>query len=226
METSSFITLKKVIKTFGRESSSVRAVEIDFQEIDKGELVAFTGPSGCGKTTLLNLIGALDRPTGGEIFIGGRNIARMGEAELCRYRRNTAGFIFQSYCLIPSLSAYQNVLVPCYPMGNVRKFRDRARELLRAVGLGGKENRRPAELSGGEQQRVAVARALLLEPDIVLADEPTGNLDSATGAGITALLKKLSEEGKTVLIATHDSRVARVCGRNICLEDGKAVKSL
>ncbi|GBF33812.1 ABC transporter ATP-binding protein [Desulfocucumis palustris] len=221
MKALNFITLKNVNKIFGRGLSPVRALEIDLLEIDKGEFVSFTGPSGCGKTTLLNLIGALDRPSSGEIFIGGRNIACMGEAELCRYRRNTAGFVFQSYCLIPSLSAYQNVLVPCYPLGKLWRFRDRARELLRAVGLGGKENRLPAELSGGEQQRVAVARALLLEPDIILADEPTGNLDSATGAGITGLLKKLSEEGKTVVIATHDSRVAGFCGRNIRLEDGR-----
>jgi ABC-type lipoprotein export system ATPase subunit len=203
--------------------ASVRALDIELLQINKGEFVAVTGPSGCGKTTLLNLIGALDRPTRGNIVINNVNVSVLGEAALSRFRREMVGFIFQSYCLIPSLSVLQNVLVPAYPVGAGRNCKDKASRLLHMVGLAGKENRRPAQLSGGEQQRVAVARALLLDPEIILADEPTGNLDSATGSGIIALLKKMSEEGKTVVIATHDRRVAGRCGRNIKLEDGRLI---
>lgn len=223
MKADSLIAMSNIDRVYGRGMSSVRALDIESLQINRGDFVAVTGPSGCGKTTLLNLIGALDRPSRGSIVINNVNVSVLGEAALSRFRREMVGFIFQSYCLLPSLSALQNVLVPAYPVGAGRSYKDKASRLLKMVGLAGKENRRPAQLSGGEQQRVAVARALLLEPEIILADEPTGNLDSVTGSGIIELLKKMSEEGKTVVIATHDRRVAGRCGRNIQLEDGRMV---
>ncbi len=223
MKADSLIAMSNIARVYGQGMSLARALDIESLKINRGDFVAVTGPSGCGKTTLLSIIGALDRPTRGSIVINNINIGVLGEAALSRFRREMVGFIFQSYCLIPSLSALQNVLVPAYPVGAGKIYKDKASRLLKLVGLAGKENRRPAQLSGGEQQRVAVARALLLEPEIILADEPTGNLDSATGSGIIELLKKMSEEGKTVVIATHDRRVAGRCGRNIRLEDGRMV---
>ncbi|NPV73554.1 MAG: ABC transporter ATP-binding protein [Pelotomaculum sp.] len=215
------IAVKNLTKVYGKGPLAVRALDVESLEIGEGEMAAVTGPSGCGKTTLLNLIGALDRPTGGEIFFKGERISGRGEAALCRFRREKVGFVFQAYHLIPSLSALKNVLVPAVPLGGGRVRR--ARELLRLVGLAGKEGRRPGELSGGEQQRVAVARALLLDPELILADEPTGNLDSAAGAEIVELLKSLNRRGKTVIVATHDRQVAKACGRVIRLADGRVV---
>ena len=217
------ISVQNLVRVYGRRSREVKALDIQRLDLARGDFVAVTGPSGCGKTTFLNLLGALDRPSRGRIFFEGRDLAGLGEAGLCRYRREKAGFIFQAYCLIPSLTALQNVLAPVYPRGNGRRMRERARELLRRLGLAGVEKHRPGELSGGEQQRVAIARALLLDPELILADEPTGNLDSATGAGIISLLKDLNDAGKTVLVASHDQRVADACGRVLRLEDGRLV---
>ena len=221
MGTGVLIAVKNLTKVYGKGPLAVRALDVESLEIKEGEMAAVTGPSGCGKTTLLNLIGALDRPTGGEIFFKGERISGRGETALCRFRREKVGFVFQAYHLIPSLSALKNVLVPAVPLGGGRVTR--ARELLRLVGLAGKESRRPGELSGGEQQRVAVARALLLDPELILADEPTGNLDSAAGAEIVELLKSLNRRGKTVIVATHDRQVAKACGRVIRLADGRVV---
>jgi ABC-type lipoprotein export system ATPase subunit len=169
------ISVQNLVRVYGRRSREVKALDIQRLDLARGDFVAVTGPSGCGKTTFLNLLGALDRPSRGSIFFEGRDLAGLGEAGLCRYRREKAGFIFQAYCLIPSLTALQNVLAPVYPRGNGRRMRERARELLRRLGLAGVEKHRPGELSGGEQQRVAIARALLLDPELILADEPTGN---------------------------------------------------
>jgi ABC-type lipoprotein export system ATPase subunit len=215
-----FISLESVDRIYGRGSSAIRALDIGRLDISQGDFVAVTGPSGCGKTTFLNLLGALDKPSHGRIMVAGKDIAVLGEAALCRYRREKVGFVFQSYCLLPTMSALQNVLAPAFPQGTGRRTRERAMELLRRVGLAGAEKRLPGELSGGEQQRVAIARALLLDPELILADEPTGNLDSANGAGIIDLLKHLHEMGKTVLVASHDQRVADACGRVLRLVDG------
>ncbi|MHB1041666.1 MAG: ABC transporter ATP-binding protein [Eubacteriales bacterium] len=215
------ISVRNLARVYGRGPSSVKALDVERLDIVKGDFVAVTGPSGCGKTTLLNLLGGLDGPSRGDIFFAGVEISGLGEGALCRYRREKVGFVFQSYCLLPTLSALQNVLAPALPLGNGRQSRERARELLRLVGLAGKEGRRPGELSGGEQQRVAVARALLLDPELILADEPTGNLDSAAGAEIVGLLQSLNDGGKTVLVASHDRRVAEACRRNIRLADGR-----
>jgi ABC-type lipoprotein export system ATPase subunit len=215
------ISIENLARVYGKGSSAVKALDIGRLDIARGEFMAMTGPSGCGKTTFLNLLGALDRPSRGRIMIEGKDIAVLGEAALCRYRREKVGFVFQAYCLLPTLSVLQNVLAPALPHGSGRRTRDRARELLYRVGLSGAEKRLPGELSGGEQQRVAIARALLLDPELILADEPTGNLDSANGAGVIDLLKSLHEMGKTVLVASHDQRVADACGRVLRLVDGR-----
>ncbi|MCL6479107.1 MAG: ABC transporter ATP-binding protein [Peptococcaceae bacterium] len=216
------ISVRNLTRVYGKGDLAVRALDVKNLEVVRGDMVAVTGPSGCGKTTLLTLLGALDKPSGGEIFFAGQNLAGLGEPALCRFRREKVGFVFQAYHLIPSLSALKNVLVPSLPLGG--GYLRRARELLRLVGLAGKEDRRPGELSGGEQQKVAIARALILDPELVLADEPTGNLDSAAGAEIIDLLKRLNRGGKTVLVATHSRRVAAACRRNIRLEDGRVVE--
>ncbi|HBC92079.1 MAG TPA: lipoprotein-releasing system ATP-binding protein LolD [Pelotomaculum sp.] len=221
MQTEVLIAVKNLIKIYGKGTLAVKVLDVKSLEVRRGELVALTGPSGCGKTTLLNLLGALDSPTTGDILFEGKIFALKNEASLCRFRREKIGFIFQSYHLIPTLSVLKNVLTPALPLG--KGYRRHALELLELVGLAGKEDRRPGMLSGGEQQRVAIARALLLEPEVILADEPTGNLDSATGAGIMDLLKKLNQQGKTVLVATHDQRVAKECDRNIRMVDGRII---
>jgi len=210
-------------RVYGRGPSAVRALALERLAIERGDFVALTGPSGCGKTTLLNLLGSLDKPTGGQILVDGEDITNLGEVALCRYRREKVGFIFQAYCLLPHLNALQNVLTPAYPIGAGSRMRERARRLLRQVGLAGAEKRLPGELSGGEQQRVAIARALLLDPDIILADEPTGNLDSVNGRAIIELLRDLNKLGKTVLVASHDEQVARACRKVIRLADGSLV---
>lgn len=182
--------------------------------------MAVVGPSGCGKTTLLNLMGALDKPTAGKIFLEGKDITGIPETSLYKIRREKVGFIFQTYHLIPTLNVMQNILVPALPLKAKNKhYPDRAKELLKMVGLDGKEKRRPGELSGGEQQRVAIARALILDPVLILADEPTGNLDLKTGRKIFALLKELNLTGeKTVITATHDQKIKELCGRVIFLK--------
>ena len=221
MNSNVLISVKNLTRVYGKRELAVKSLDVERLEIRKGDFIAVTGPSGCGKTTLLNLLGALDRPSGGEILFEGKSIVGKGTVELCRFRRQKAGFIFQAYHLIPTLSALKNVLAPAFPLGS--GYKKRAFELLGLVGLAGKEGRRPGELSGGEQQRVAIARSLLLDPELILADEPTGNLDSATGAGIIDLLRKLNVAGKTVLVATHDQRVADACGRNIRMVDGRII---
>lgn len=216
------ISARNLTRVYGKGKLAARVLDVSKLEIKRGEFVAVTGPSGCGKTTLLNLLGALDRPSGGDIIFEGKNLTSRDEKSLCMFRRKKIGFVFQAYHLIPTLSALKNVMVPTYPVGGGQL--GRARGLLALVGLAGKENRLPGELSGGEQQRVAIARALILDPELILADEPTGNLDSAAGAGIVGLLKDLNRQGKTVLVATHHRRVAQACGRRIRLEDGRIIE--
>lgn len=215
------VTAKNLIKHYGKGDLAVRALEIKSLEIMRGDFIAVTGPSGGGKTTLLNLIGGLDRPSGGEILFEGKRLTGQPEALLCNFRRRKIGFVFQAFNLLPGLTALKNVLVPALPAGGAS--RQRARELLWMVGLKGKEGRRPGMLSGGEQQRVAIARALILDPDLILADEPTGNLDSKSGEQIITLLSTLNRQGKTILVATHDRRVAEVCSKTISIVDGRIV---
>ena len=192
-------------------------------EVERGDAVAVTGPSGSGKSTLLGLIAGLDAPTYGTITVRGVDITRLGESALARFRRETIGYVFQSYHLIPTLTAAENVAVPLELAGE-RRVAARARALLEQVGLGERAHHYPVQLSGGEQQRVALARAVALDPPLLLADEPTGNLDSATGAAIIELLFTLNRERRsTLLLVTHDPALAERADRVVSLRDGRVV---
>jgi putative ABC transport system ATP-binding protein len=191
--------------------------------IARGEFVALVGPSGSGKSTVLNLIGGLDRPTSGQVWINGTELSASDERTLTRHRRQHVGFVFQSFNLLPRLTAEENVALPLMFSGVPEKERrTQARVLLERVGLGPRLAHRPTQLSGGEQQRVAIARALVGQPALLLADEPTGNLDTVTGAEIMALLKELNQErGLTLLVVTHDPEVAAFADRIVKLRDGR-----
>jgi putative ABC transport system ATP-binding protein len=192
-------------------------------EVAEREVVAVTGPSGSGKSTLLGLIAGLDTPSAGSIEVAGVEVTRLGEAALARFRRRTIGIVFQSYHLIPTLTAAENVAVPLELAGDARPLA-RAQALLDEVGLGARAEHYPVQLSGGEQQRVAIARAMALAPPLLLADEPTGNLDSTTGGQIVDLLLALNRErGATLLLVTHDPALAGRAGRAIALRDGRVV---
>jgi putative ABC transport system ATP-binding protein len=214
--------LRGVSKTYALGGRDVLAVkEVDLT-IAAGDSVAIEGPSGSGKTTLLQLLGGLDRPTGGEVLFEGQDLARMGDRALGRLRLGTFGFVFQQFNLIPTLTAAQNVEVALAPReASAARRRGRVLELLESVGLGARADHVPSRLSGGEQQRVAIARALANEPHVLLADEPTGNLDSSTGAEIIELLLSLSSEGeRTVVVVTHDADIAARAHRVIRMRDG------
>ncbi|MGH2925520.1 MAG: ABC transporter ATP-binding protein [Solirubrobacterales bacterium] len=209
-------------KSYGRGDTAVHAlVEVSIR-VERAEMVAIMGPSGSGKSTLLHLLGALDTPSSGEILLGGERYDGLGDGDLTRLRREKIGFVFQFFNLLPSLSAEENVLLPALIAGRRdEETRDRARALLGRVGLGERARHLPGEMSGGEQQRVSIARALLTEPEIVLADEPTGNLDSRSSQGVLDLLAELNrDEGQTVVIVTHDPAAAAIAGRVILLRDG------
>jgi len=218
------ISVHGVSKTFDGKRQVTALHQIDLQ-VERGEMLSIVGPSGSGKSTLLNLIGGLDRPTTGEILIDGQNIANLSDDDLTRLRRDKIGFIFQFFNLLPSLSCLENVALPLHLKGMPKtKTIARALELLDLVQLGHRLDHLPDELSGGERQRVAIARALAFYPPILLADEPTGNLDSHTGAEILSLIRDLHERlGATVLIVTHDSGVAESCSRTVSIHDGRIV---
>lgn len=195
--------------------------------IKKGEMVAIMGPSGSGKSTLMNIIGLLDRPTDGELLIDGETIRlTMSGGKLARLRGQKIGFVFQTFNLLPKVSAVDNVLVPSlYQKTRGSNARQRALHLLKQVGLAERATHSPSELSGGERQRVAIARALINDPEIILADEPTGNLDSKSGQEVMTILKQLNKEGKTVIIITHDPNIAKQCERTIRLFDGQIAET-
>jgi putative ABC transport system ATP-binding protein len=206
----------------GRPVTILDGVSLD---VGAGEVVAVTGPSGSGKSTLLGLIAGLDTPSAGSIAVDGVEVTGLGETELARFRRRTLGFVFQSYHLIPTLTAAENVAVPL-ELAGVPEPLAAARARLGEVGLAERADHYPAQLSGGEQQRVAIARAVALTPPLLLADEPTGNLDSATGAQIVDLLLALNRERRsTLLLVTHDASLAARAGRAIALRDGRVVNS-
>jgi putative ABC transport system ATP-binding protein len=215
-------SLQGVGRVYGQSANQVHAVRDVDLEIARGEFLVIVGPSGSGKTTLLQLLGALDRPSNGQIDFEGRDLARLGDNELTALRLRTIGFIFQQFNLIPTLTASQNVEVALAPSGlDGDARRARSHELLESVGLGGRAHHLPSQLSGGEQQRVAIARALANNPHVLLADEPTGNLDTATGEEIMALLKDLSNRsGHTVVLITHDVEIAAEAPRVIRMQDG------
>lgn len=189
--------------------------------ITRGEWVAVVGPSGCGKSTLLHLMGAVDRATGGQVVIDGRDVGTLSDREATAFRLHNVGFVFQRFYLLPTLTARENVELPMAEAGvKGADRRARARELLRYVGLGGREGHRPAQLSGGEQQRVAIARALANRPALLLADEPTGELDARTGQEIIGLFGQLHADGTTIVVVTHDETLARAARRRIHMRDG------
>jgi putative ABC transport system ATP-binding protein len=219
------ITLKNVSKTFNGKAAVTALADIDLQ-IEKGEMVSIVGPSGSGKSTLLNLIGTLDQPSAGEIRIEDKLLKDLSDDELTALRGEKIGFIFQFFNLLPSLTSQQNVCIPLHLRGwSRRKAEARARELLSLVQLEPREKHLPEELSGGERQRVAIARALSGYPPIILADEPTGNLDTKTSKEIVNLTHDLHEKlGSTILIVTHNEEVARSCPRTVSLRDGRIVE--
>ena len=212
-----------VAKTYRMGQVDVPALRGVHLSIEAGEFVAVMGPSGSGKSTLMNLIGGLDRPTAGSLRVADREVATLTDAELSQLRARSIGFVFQSFHLIPRLSARDNVALALEFGGDVprRQQRQRAEERLAQVGLAERVGHRPSELSGGEQQRVAIARALANDPPLVLADEPTGNLDTATGASILELLAELNRQGRTVVVVTHDPQVASYAERTVRLVDGR-----
>jgi putative ABC transport system ATP-binding protein len=212
--------LQKTYRSGGHPLSAVRNVSF---RVAPGETVAIVGPSGSGKTTLLGLLAGLDRPTGGRVVLDGTDLGTLSEDARARMRRERIGFVFQSFQLISSLTALENVRVPLDLAGK-RDGTERARALLEQVGLGERTGHLPVQLSGGEQQRVALARAFVHRPRVLFADEPTGNLDGAAGAGILELLRELNrEQGATVVMVTHDLELAAAAGRSIRLRDGRVV---
>jgi putative ABC transport system ATP-binding protein len=215
------VEIVEVTKVYELPRGSIKALDNVSVSIESGEFISVMGPSGSGKTTLLNIIGCLDTPTRGRVVIGGRTINGLGDDHLTKIRRDKIGFVFQQFNLIPTLTALENIQYPIILKG-LNEHEKKGKELLRSVGIDEKlgENK-PNELSGGEQQRVAIARALANEPDIILADEPTGNLDSKTSKDIMELLKETNERGKTIIVVTHDPLVASYTSRTFRLVDGR-----
>ena len=209
-------------KVYGEGETAVHALAGVDIEVGAGEMVAIMGPSGSGKSTLLHLLGALDTPSSGEIALAGERYDGLGDADLTRLRRERIGFVFQFFNLLPALTAHENVVLPALIAGRRdAAVRERATKLLERVGLGHRASHLPSELSGGEQQRVSIARALLSEPELVLADEPTGNLDTRSSAEVIGLLGELNaSEGQTLVMVTHDPATAATAGRVIFLRDG------
>ncbi|AGB04451.1 ABC-type antimicrobial peptide transport system, ATPase component [Aciduliprofundum sp. MAR08-339] len=216
------IEVEHLIKVYRRGEIEVIAIRDVSLKIGKGEFALLIGPSGSGKTTFLHLLGGIDRPTAGKILVEGRNISLFNDRELTDYRRREVGMVFQFFNLVPTLTALENVMLPMQFMGIGRVERKKSAEkLLKEVGMIERKNHYPDEMSGGEQQRVAIAVAMANDPPIILADEPTGELDTETGMEIIKLFKKLNEEGKTVIIATHDMRLKEYATRILEIRDGK-----
>ena len=206
----------------GEPVHAVRGVSLD---VAQGEYVAIVGPSGCGKSTLLNLLGAIDRPTSGSVAIGGSAVSTLPDKAATRFRLTHIGFVFQRFYLLPVLTAQENVELPMAEAKvPLAERRDRARQLLGYVGLEGRADHRPAELSGGEQQRVAIARALANRPIVLLADEPTGELDARTGSDVIALFDRLNRDGMTIIVVTHDEKLAGAARRVIHMLDGRVIR--
>ena len=218
----SIVSASSLSRRFDAGGSEVWAVKNVTLDIEAGELVALTGRSGSGKTTLLNLLSGLDRPTDGAALYRGQDLSRLPERELVEFRRSKIGFVFQSFGLMPLLSAQENVELPLHITGvSWRERRRRAQDALESVGLGPRARHRPYELSGGEQQRVSIARALVAGPEVVFADEPTGELDTMTARSIIDILQRISAEGTTVIVATHDLALAGAGHRRLDMADGE-----
>ena len=221
------VELVDVVKTYTLGKTKVHALRGVSLVVEKGEFLAIMGPSGSGKSTLLHIAGCLDRPDQGKVYLDGQDVSGLPEDRLAELRGRFAGFVFQTFNLVPTLSAWENVELPMIFQGVPRKQRlARAKELLEQVGLGERLRHRPAELSGGERQRVAIARALVNDPKLILADEPTGNLDSASGAQVMGTIKELNEQqGKTLIVVTHDPEVAAYAHRAVHIRDGRILET-
>ncbi len=216
------VAIKKLSKVYQMGTLELHALRAIDLEIEEGKYIAIMGPSGSGKSTLLNLLGCLDQPTSGHYYLGGEDVSGLDDDELSKIRGKRIGFIFQSYNLIAQLNVIENIEVPLYYQGvGQRESIERAQEMAELVGLGDRMKHRPTELSGGQQQRVAIARALANDPFIILADEPTGNLDSESGGEILQILDDLQRQGKTVVVVTHDPKVAQRAEEVIHLLDGR-----
>ncbi|MBI2653513.1 ABC transporter ATP-binding protein [Candidatus Woesearchaeota archaeon] len=224
----SIIKLENVWKIYRMGNVEVNALQGLTLDVKEGEFLAIMGPSGSGKSTAVNMIGCLDVPTKGKIRLDSYDISKLDESELAQIRGKKIGFIFQQFNLIPTLTALENIMLPMIFQGVSERERiNRAAKLLELVGLGDRISHKPTELSGGQQQRVAIARALANNPEVVIADEPTGNLDSKTGANVLSFLQKLHDtENKTIVMVTHDANLAKVAERTEFLKDGRIVKSL
>ncbi|MCC7165358.1 MAG: ABC transporter ATP-binding protein [Anaerolineae bacterium] len=219
------IDVRNVSRVYTMGARTLYALRDVTVQVKQGEFVSVIGPSGSGKSTLLNLVGGIDQPTKGEVWVDGTRIDAMGENALAIFRRSHIGIVFQFFQLLPTLTALENVTLPMELRGDGSKNRrERAEEMLARVGLAARMTQLPGELSGGEQQRVAIARALVNDPPILLADEPTGNLDTANAEGIVALLRELADAGKTILLITHEANLARAAHRSILMRDGQIVE--
>ncbi len=222
--TAPIVALRDVRRDYALGAERVHALQGVTLAVERGDYVAIVGPSGCGKSTLLNLIGVIDQPTAGTVAIAGKRVDAMSDRDATRFRLHNIGFVFQRFYLMPILSALENVALPMAEAKVSREERvDRAATLLNYVGLGNRERHRPSELSGGEQQRVAIARALANRPALLLADEPTGELDARTGAEIIALFHRLNADGTTLVVVTHDEELASAARRKIHMRDGRVV---
>lgn len=214
--------LRSVCREYQVGDQLVHALDHIDLDIAAGEYISIMGPSGSGKSTLLNVLGLLDRPTSGRYLLSGRDVSELDDEELARFRQQEIGFIFQSFHLISRLTALENVELPMVLAGEPRRARtERAREVLESVGLGGRIGHRPDQLSGGERQRVAIGRAIVMHPTVLLADEPTGNLDSTSGGEIVSIIEQLNRDGIALLVVTHDPDLGRRAHRHLKLRDGK-----
>ena len=221
---SALLEVRQLVREYPMGSERVAALRGVSFDVDAGDYAAIVGPSGCGKSTLLNLLGVIDRPTSGTVSIAGERVDQLPDARATEFRLRRIGFVFQRFYLMQALTASENVELPLSEAGlKGRQRKERARELLAYVGLGKREGHRPSQLSGGEQQRVAIARALANSPKIVLADEPTGELDARTGAEMIALFERLNADGTTIVVVTHDEDLARAARRVIHMRDGEIV---
>jgi putative ABC transport system ATP-binding protein len=219
------IRLEKLNRRYRMGAEYIDALGSVDLTVERGDYLAIMGPSGSGKSTLMNIIGCLDTPTGGAYWLNGKPVSAMNERQLARVRNSEIGFVFQTFNLLPRMTALANVEVPLVYAGAKRRERERrAKEALETVGLGDRMSHRPSEMSGGQRQRVAIARALVTHPSILLADEPTGNLDSSTGREIMALFDLLQSEGNTLIVVTHEPHIAKHARRAIQLSDGNIVK--
>jgi putative ABC transport system ATP-binding protein len=218
------ISLDRVGRTYSTGRLEVPALSDVDLDVQPGEFVAIVGPSGSGKTTMMNILGCLDRPTTGEYRLAGTRVADLDDNGLAKLRSRSIGFVFQSYNLLPRTTALDNVATPLLYQGVSRRERsERSKAALERLGMGDRLDHEPTELSGGQQQRVAIARALVTEPDLILADEPTGNLDSHAGAEVISLFRELNAAGRTIVLITHDNEVAAVASRRVHLRDGRVV---